>query len=132
MRKQAMDRFRSPRVRIPHPERVTLAFGPKRIVAPLVKLSATGGVLHLSDNRIQEAFADITIPTAFGSVRSPVELLTTAVPGQTDAVAFRFFNMDNADRRKLEQTINKMLHQGLGEKRDGWLKSLARRVRQGR
>ncbi len=130
MLKKEIHRFRPQRVRILHHEPVTLAFGSKRVTAPLSKLSVTGGVLHrLADSYLQEAFADITIPTAFGPVRSPIEFLANTIPGQLHAVAFRFFNMETTDRRRLEQTVRKMINQGFGETReDSWFQTLVRRV----
>ncbi len=88
----------------------------------------TGGVLHLPQKNMHGTFADVIIPTAFGPVYSPIEFLATTVPGQRDAVAFRFFNMDADGRKRLEQTIQKMLRQGFGERHDGWFQTLARRL----
>ncbi len=120
--------FRPPRVRIPHQEPVSIRFGSKHFKAPLSTISVTGGVLHLPQKNMQGTFADVMIPTAFGPVYSPIEFLTTTVPGQRDAVAFRFFNMDATGRKRLEQTIQRMLRQGFGERRDGWFQTLARRI----
>ncbi len=128
MREKTIARFRPQRVRIPHHEPVTVAFGSKRVVAPLSKLSVTGGVMHLSADRIQESFADITIPTAFGPVCGPIEFLATTVPGQLHAAAFRFFNIGTTDRARLQQTIGKMLNQGFGGIPDTWFRALARRI----
>ncbi len=120
--------FRPPRVRIPYQEPVSVRFGGKQFKAPLSTISVTGGVLHMPAKYMQGTFADIIIPTAFGPVYSPIEFLTTTVAGQRDAVAFRFFNMDADGRKRLEQTIQKMLRQGFGERHDGWFQKLARRI----
>ncbi len=129
MNKEGTAGFRPRRVRIPHQEPVTVRFGSRQVKALLSKISVTGGVLQLPRMQVPETFADITIPTAFGPVCSPIEFLETAVPGQRDAVAFRFFNMDDRGRTRLEQTVEKMIKQGFGERRDAWFQSLARRIR---
>ncbi len=129
MANKRTDYYRPARVRIPRREAVTLTFGSKRVTAALSKVSVTGGVLHVSKSSIHEPFADITIPTIFGPVCSPIELLTTGVPGMSDAVAFRFLGMDGANGNRLKNSIENMIKNGLGEKRDAWFQTLARRIR---
>ncbi len=129
MRKERIAGSRPARVRLSQPEPVTLAFGSKRLRAGLTTVSVTGGVLYMRNTVIQEDFADITIATAFGLVRSPIEFLRTTIPGQHHAAAFRFFNMDGEDCRRLERAIGKMLLQGLGERRPAWFQTLVRRLR---
>ena len=68
-------------------------------------------------------FADIRITAAEGKISAAIEFLAV-IPGYPPTQPFRFVHLDAGDARRLEQSVNKLVKQGFGD-RQGWgLRSL--------
>ena len=116
MPKHQTSRRRAPRVTVPNNEQVIVcSVKSKPEVGILVKLSATGGLLRVSKLYTPGAFGEISLKTTSGNITAAIEFLRTGVDG-VGAQAFRFIQIEPADRRRLEDALDQMRTHGLGEK----------------
>jgi hypothetical protein len=106
-------RTRAPRFRVPNQERAIISTGTERLGTTLDCLSLTGGRIRSARRFAIGTFADLEAKTVSGNFTAAIELLGEARGGTQ---AFRFVQMGSNDRRRLQDALNKMQEQGLGEK----------------
>jgi hypothetical protein len=110
---KVQQRTRAPRFRVPNQERAVISTGAERLATILDCLSLTGGRIRSAKRFAMGTFADIEAKTVSGNFTAAIELLGTARGGTQ---AFRFVQMGPNDRGRLQDALNKMQAQGLGEK----------------
>lgn len=119
---------RALRFRVPNNERVMLLVGTDLVSGTLCLLSQTGGTVRVPKRRAPGTFGEIRIRTVSGTVTAVVELLSAI----GDSVqAFRFVQMEAASRKRLQESLQQMRSQGLGDGRTDRLHtvlSFARRL----
>jgi len=108
-------RTRSPRVRIPNDEQVRFNIGGHFVPATLQKISMTGGLAEFKAGGSQSGLAEIHLTTISGPVRGLVEFLARQKRQSSQARAFRFIALSNADFNRLNSTLRIMRQKGLGE-----------------
>ncbi len=117
MPKHQTSGLRAPRVTVRNDEQVIVSsVESKPVVGILVKLSATGGSVRVSNSYLPRTVGEISLKTTSGKVTAAVEFLRTGVDGVAQAQAFRFIHIEPADRRRLEGALEEMRKQGQGEK----------------
>ena len=107
-------RARASRYTVPNNERVLILIGAERISGTLCVLSVTGGRMRVVKKREPGTFGEIRINTVAGSITAVIELLAVR---HDNVQAFRFVQMEPANRRRLEATLDSMRQQGLGDGR---------------
>jgi hypothetical protein len=119
---------RPSRFRVPNNERVMLLVGTDLVSGTLRLLSMTGGTVRVPKRRAPGTFGEIRISTISGSITAVVELLSAI----GDSVqAFRFVQIEPASKKRLQESLQQMKSQGLGDGRQDRLQgvlSFARRL----
>lgn len=119
---------RPSRFRVPNNERVMLLVGTDLVSGTLRVLSMTGGTVRVPKRRAPGTFGEIRINTISGSITAVVELLSAI----GDSVqAFRFVQIEPASKKRLQESLQQMKAQGLGDGRQDRLHgvlSFARRL----
>ncbi len=119
---------RPSRFRVPNNERVMLLVGTDLVSGTLRLLSMTGGTVRVPKRRSPGTFGEIRISTISGSITAVVELLSAI----GDSVqAFRFVQIEPASKKRLQESLQQMKAQGLGDGRQDRLQgvlSFARRL----
>jgi hypothetical protein len=119
---------RASRFKVPNNERVMLLVGTDLVSGTLRLLSLTGGTVRIPKRRAPGTFGEIRMSTVTGSITAVVELLSAI----GDSVqAFRFVQIEPASRKRLQEALQHMKAQGLGDGRSDRLQevlSFARRL----
>jgi hypothetical protein len=124
-----MERQRA-RVRrdLPSKKIAVIDLGGRRLSGPLCQLSIDGGSLRWAKIFGESTFAQITLPTATGSVVGTIQFLKSGAP---DIQAFRFVQLDSRTRSRLETALSEMDAKGAEENSHSmrhFCKSATRRV----
>ncbi len=119
-------RTRAPRFRVPNSEQAIISIGAERLSTTLNCLSMTGGRIRASRRFASGTFADIEVKTVSGKFTAAIEVLGVS---QGNTQAFRFVQMEQGDRGRLENALKKMQAQGLGEKQPTTLDRLLKVAR---
>ena len=114
MSQRASIRTRPARFRVPNNERVILSIGTERFPGTLNVLSMTGGALRIARRPNPGTFAEIQMHTITGNIHAVIELLV--MRGDSNQ-AFRFVQIDNSNRKRLQDALEKLEAQGLGDKK---------------
>ncbi len=105
-------RTRAPRVNVPGREYAVIDLGGRRVTGPLCQLSINGGSLRIAKIFGERTFGQITLQTTTGKIVSAIQFLKSGAP---DVQAFRFVQLDRANRSQLEAALKQMRKDGLGE-----------------
>jgi hypothetical protein len=119
-------RTRAPRIRVPNNEQAIISIGAERLSTILNCLSMTGGRIRASRRFASGTFADIEMKTVSGRFTAAIELLGVS---QGNTQAFRFVQMEQGDRGRLQNALKKMHAQGFGEKQPTTLDRLLKGAR---
>lgn len=90
---------------LPSKEIAVIDLGGRRISGPICQLSMDGGSLRWAKIFGESTFAQITLPTATGSVVCTIQFLKSGAP---DIQAFRFVQLDSRTRSRLETALRQM------------------------
>ena len=112
---QPHNRMRAPRMRVPNYELVKFNLGSRHVLAILVRLSMTGGLVQFKQPIADLAFAEADLTTTSGPVNALVEFLKPQPAGGANSRAFRFVAMNDADFDRLVNTLQAMSKQGWTE-----------------
>ena len=107
-------RVRSTRGNSPSKEIALIDLGGRRLSGPLCQLSIDGGSLQWAKIFGESTFAQITLPTATGSVVGTIQFLKSGAP---DVQAFRFVQLDSRTRSRLENALRQMDSEGREEEK---------------
>lgn len=126
MHKRVPGRTRASRFKVPNNEQVVVTIGSERIFGTLSVLSITGGAMQVTKRRPSGTFGEIKIETVSGPITAVIELL--AVRGNSSQ-PFRFIQIEPANKKRLETTLESMRAQGLGDGRSDPLQNVLRFAR---
>ncbi len=107
------NRTRPSRYRVPNNEQVLCKVENERFAGTLTVLSLTGGTMRTVKRLRAGTFADIKLTTASGPVGAVIEFLSS----RGDNQAFRFVQIDNESKKKLQKSLETMESHGLGDKK---------------
>ena len=125
MAQKAAGRTRPVRFKVPNNEKVVLTIGSEHSAATLCVLSLTGGALR--GRRMEPGtFADVRMNTLSGNMTAVIELLAVRHDG---VQAFRFVQIDAANKRRLQASLDSMQAQGLGDKENAAIDQVIRFAR---
>ncbi len=119
-------RTRAPRFRVPNSEQAIISIGAERLSTTLSCLSMTGGRIRASRRFASGTFGDVEVKTVSGKFTAAIEMLGVS---QGNTQAFRFVQMEQGDRGRLENALKKMQAQGLGAKQPTTLDRLLKVAR---
>jgi hypothetical protein len=112
MPQKATARTRPVRFKVPNNEKIILTVGQDRSAAVLAVLSLTGGAVRT--RRYEPGtFGEIKMHTSWGTMNAVIELLALRRDGLQ---AFRFVQVDVANKKKLKSALESMEAMGLGDK----------------
>lgn len=106
-------RTRAPRFRVPNSEQAILSIGDEKLTITLDCLSLTGGRIRSAQRFASGTVANLQAKTVSGNFTALIELLGQ---GKGNTQAFRFKQMGQNSRSRLQDALRKMRAQGLQEK----------------